>query len=229
MKTKNLFFWTFAVLFVFGLITSCKKEEEGPLVNPKVAFIHTCSGADVTFLRIFLKDSSVFVNNNVSHPNSIPYASLPAGTHPFSISIRDSSTAFFNSNITFDNNKNYTLIAANTKAKIELLKLEDNLSVSDSSKAYVRFINLISNSTGVNLLVDGVVIASNKDYKSFIDFFPVNPAGQKIEIKDSQTNSLIASINSFKVPAGKKYTIYTKGLIGGTGGALPGHNLMVNN
>ena len=109
------------------------------------------------------------------------------------------------------------------------MKLEDNLSVSDSSKAYVRFINLISNSTGVNLLVDGVVIASNIAYKSVIDFFSVNPAGQKIEIKDSQTNSLIASINSFKVPAGKKYTIYTKGLIGGTGGALPGHNLMVNN
>ncbi len=229
MKTKNLFFWTFAILFVFGLITSCKKEEEGPLVNPKVAFIHTCSGTDVTFLRIFLKDSSVFVNNNVSHPNSIPYATLPAGTHPFSISIRDSSTAFFNSNITFDNNKNYTLIAANTKAKIELLKLEDNLSVPDSLKTYIRFINLISNSTGVNLLVDSVSIGSNIAYKSVIDFFPIEINDHSIEILQSQTNKLIAKFKLNKAAKGKKYTIYTAGLIGGTGSAIPGHNLMVNN
>ncbi|MBK9716461.1 MAG: DUF4397 domain-containing protein [Saprospiraceae bacterium] len=229
MKTKNLFFWTFAALFVFGIVTSCKKEDDGPLVNPKVAFIHACSGDDVKFLRIFLKDSSVFVNNNVSHPNSIPYASIPEGTHPFNISIRDSSTAFFNSNIPFNNNKNYTLIASNTKAKIELLKLEDNLSVPDSLKTYIRFINLISNSTGVNLLVDSVSIGSNIAYKSVIDFFPIEINDHSIEILQSQTNKLIAKFKLNKAAKGKKYTIYTAGLIGGTGSAIPGHNLMVNN
>ena len=130
-------------------------------------------------------------------------------------------------NSTFDADKYYTVAAAGTAAAPVAVVINDDLSIPDASKAYIRIINLVSNGPGVDLAIGTAApLVSNVAYKSASDFVAVAPANSSapliVQVRSTGTTTLLgAAITNFTALAGRKYTILVRGLVGKTGAQAP--------
>ncbi len=94
------------------------------------------------------------------------------------------------------------------------LLVSDNLSVTSTDKAYIRFINVAPDAASLDLsTTEGDNFISGKTYKTVSDFISVDPKAYSFIIKDNSTGSLRTTMTSNTLVAGKYYTIVARGLL----------------
>ena len=275
---KRLIIPVFGVL----MLTSCGDENDqtpyqtmdGIANASNVKFVHAAVGPNGTNFQINYftgteKISAVGVTTGIpvgmsygaQYPVPINYVLMKPGTQPLSIvTPATPAVTIYDGNIVTETGKYYTSFLLSTPPSVtppvySLYQLNDDLSVADldPTKAYIRFINVISNSApagyDLGLLketsISGATPVTTKEVYTYRNvtfkggdekYIPIEPqdpkdtrgyqlqvrvAGSPTNVPGTTTGTTIANLanspasTAFVPRAGRVYTIYCRGIIGG--------------
>ena len=126
--------------------------------------------------------------------------------------------------------KNYSVFAVNNVANIEAIVLEDDLTAPASGKSHVRFLHLSPNAPAVDItLTDGTVVFGDYMFKENSAFTPLDAGTYDLQVRLAGTSTVVLDLPGIALTAGKIYTVFAKGLVGGTGAQALGAQIIVNN
>ncbi len=96
--------------------------------------------------------------------------------------------------------------------------------MEDPTKFYVRFVNLMPNSTSLSLnIASGATLATNLSYQSASGFIAVAPTATSgvytLQLKSEGATATVATLSNASLLAGKVYTVMAQGRIGGSAAA----------
>lgn len=214
----GLLLWALCFSAYFG----CSKDEDDSGGIAKLMFIHGYTSG---------KNSTVLVNDSVMLPltagfgNFTLYQTLASGNSSFKVRDNTLDSIIASNSFNLKKNSNYSLMLTNKDPGSELLLLTDDLELADTSKSYLRLINLVPNGNNMSLnITSGATVTSGVAFKTASTFNPVTPGKTDFTIVSGAT--VVSTITNFNLLPGKKYSILMTGLVG----QLPkaGHNIIVN-
>ena len=238
-----------SIVSVLIVATSCDKQESIPTrfkptsennANVKILLL----SPDAPGVNIFANGSKITgapasTTGNVSgfvfptiYPGSVGYISLAPGSVKLEAKVPDSSSVMPGAVIattteTLVPKKFYTYVLMDSMKKISTVLIEDDPTVPDPTKAYIRVGNFVSNSSSVNIEIlktsTGTPFSKvypNVPFKS-VTAFEAFEGGRgevyRVFLRHPTTNAKLDSITSFTPVNTKKYTIYGRGVMGLTG------------
>jgi hypothetical protein len=177
------------------------------------------------------------------------YLALQPGSH--SIVVRDTTSSstidYVTTNISVEGGKSYSAFVYDTLVnnKLKALVLPTDRTPLASDKAGIRFLHLIPNAPPVDVwlfrrngtaIVDSSRVFSSINYVGptpvlpvITPFTPVTAATYNIVIRRAGTFVTVASITGANLVNTKVYTLYARGLAGGSGSTAIGANLLLHN
>ncbi len=179
----------------------------------------------------------ILVNGGVAFAN-VPfraisdYALLPPGTYNIQVVPAGATTpVVIDANVTVAAGKDYTVAATGQLASIAPLVLVDDNSAPAAGNAHVRFIHLSPNAPAVDIAVagGGPVIFANVAFGEVGTYTPVPAGTYNLEVRLAGTTTVVLPIPGVTLAAGKVYTAYAFGLVGGTGDQALGAGLSEDN
>lgn len=239
------------LIFSITLFSSCTEEnnfnpnaESVPETSAKVKFENVAVGPDgvnfsVNWFLNDIKTTGVITLSGLplgigyggQYPASINYALVPSGSLSMKVDIPAKTnvpaTTLFTSPLVVEAGKNYTTFVVGTSPTYSAFTVADDLTVVDPTKAYVRFLNVISNSpnAGYDLSIkelnSNAVIYSGIHYlggsNSFIPITPVTDLesiNYEIQLRAAGTTTVVAKTTL--IPRkGRIYTFFSYGYDGG--------------
>lgn len=227
MKFKSLI----AVLMLSFTFVACS-DDDNPVVpevmNETAALKVVHASPDAPGVDLLL-DNEV-VGTNLTFPNNTGYLEIPAGTRNVKVNVTGTSTTAIGADLGFVAGMNYSVFAVNQVAEIEPLVLMDNLATPATGMAHVRFLHLSPNAPAVDItLTDGTVVFGNKSFKEYTEFSPLGAASYDLEVRLAGTDTVVLSLGSITLEAGKIYTVFAKGFVGETDDKALGAEIIVNN
>lgn len=229
MYLRKMLFILLAFVSAVSL-SACSDDENTtaptPTAKANVKVVHASPDAPGVDLLV---DNTV-AGTNLTFPNNIGYLQVNAGTRNVKVNVTGTSTTVIQANLNLMENKFYSVFAVNQVSAIEALVLEDNLTNPASGKAHVRFIHLSPNAPAVNItLTDGTIVFGNVAFKGSVDFTPLDAGTYNLQVRDAATNStVVLELPNVTLQAGKIYTVFAKGLLGGSGAQALGAQIIVN-
>ncbi len=228
MSTKALLL-SIAVALVF-LVTGCSDDSNpasgGMTSKSQVMAVHTSPDAPGVDLYV----DGAKVGTNLSFPNSTNYLSVDAGTRNVEVKVAGTSTTVLSAALDLTANAHYSVFAVDSVSKLSALVLGDNLATPAPGKAHVRFIHLSPNAPAVDIAVaGGSVLIGNKSFKEYTDFTPLDAGTYNLEVRLAGSSTVVLPLPGVTLTAGKIYTVFAKGFVGGTGAQALGAQIIVNN
>ncbi len=226
MKKQFLSFTSVALLLSLVMLSSCKKDEEATKNYANVLVTH--ASPDAPGVDLLISDAKQNTSA-LNYPLNTGYLQVEAGTRNIKVNVAGTPTSVINKDLTLEKDKNYSVFAIDSVSKLSALVLTDDLTAPASGKAHIRFIHLAPNSPQVDFSVlGGSVDFTNKSFKDYTAFTPVDAGTYTISVEFTQTQSFFAALPGINLQAGKIYTVFTKGLIGATGAQILGAEIIVN-
>ena len=216
-----------AILATFSL-TSCGSDDKSNPLAPappaRVMAVHASPDAPAVDLLV---DGAV-AGTGLAFPNNTAYLSVAAGTRNVKVNVAGTTTTVIDANLPVTGGINYTVFASDVVASIGAVVLTDDLTTPASGKAHVRFVHLSPNAPAVDVAVQGgPVVFANKAFKQYTAFTPVAAGTYNFEVAGTATVAL--PLNGIVLQSGKIYTVFAKGLVGGSGAQALGAQIIVNN
>ncbi len=222
---KKLIGMITALAVVSLTFTSCKKDDAKGKAN--VMVVHASPNAPSV---------DVLVNNSkvnsapLAYPSNSAYLQVEEGTQNLKVNVSGTSTTVINADVPFTKDKNYSVFAIDSVSKISALVLEDNLAAPAAGKSHVRFVHLSANAPAVDVAVaGGAVLFGAYEFKDFSEFTPLASGTYNLEVRLAGTSTVVLPLPNITLTAGKIYTIFAKGFVGGTGAEALGAQIIVNN
>jgi hypothetical protein len=176
-----------------------------------------------------LVDGSV-VGTGLSFPNNTPYLGVDPGTRNIKVNVASTTTSVITASLPLTAGSSYTVFAADEVSKIAPVVVTDDLTAPATGKAHVRFVHLSPNAPAVDVAVQGgPVLFPNQAFKSASAFSPVNAGTYHLEVRVAGGSTVALDLPGIVLTAGKIYTVFAKGLLGGTGPQALGAQIIVNN
>jgi len=237
-------------MFALTVFSSCGEDhdftpyaESVPTTNASVKFLHTAIGpAGVNFsVNWFLNDvksSALLVTTGLPlgtpYGSAFPltlYTSVPSGSLNMKAEIPATATVpastVLSSPLVVEANKTYSTFLVGFAAPYAVYTVSDDLTVSDNTKAYIRFLNVIPNTptAGYDLSIkelnSNAVIYSGVTYlggnKVFIPITPVaddSSVAYEVQLRTAGTTTIVAKV-AITPRKGRIYTFYSGGYVGG--------------
>jgi len=237
---------TFAFLVTAGLFACVGGSSDqltivSPAQGARIKFIHAVAdGPGISILVNNRQFSGVLTTppatpGVITYAGAYPandYATLDAGSIKVDVVVPATATAaqttVISGNVPIEANKYYSVFAIGSvvEARLEPLVIEDKIVPADTSKAYIRFVNTVINTTtGYDLGIGTNFPAalSNVRYKQVTDFVAIDPApigasATPIVARLNGTTVNLAPTTLTLTPVkGRFYTYYIRGRVGGTG------------
>ena len=209
------------VLLFSSALISCKKEKVKD--TSKVNFVHASPDAPGVDLLV---DNLKVNTSPLTFPNYTGYLSVTAGTRNIKVNAAGTSTTVINADVPFTKDKNYSLFAFNRLASISAILVEDNLATPASGKAHIRFFHLSPGAPSVTVgVLNGDVftpVFSNRAYETQSSatanqaFAPVDAGTYKFDVRVAGSTTSVLTLNNIALQAGKIYTVFANGIVGGT-------------
>jgi hypothetical protein len=224
MKVK-IFLCSVLVVGLSAAFSGCMKNT--PVEPPKpVAF--------VSVMNISLKAPAVemlFNNVKVTPPMSpgvyfSRYSSIDPGAQNvvFKKASSDSIVAELTPGQFYDSSEFYTvLLYDNPGGGSRAARINDKFPIVENTKTYIRFFQLSADVPNVDVTFENTKVfsgrtpADNIGNPSYNQFQPYQPGIYSIKAKLAGTDSVVANTNYSDLLAGGIYTIFLKGIKGGTG------------
>ncbi|ANE53686.1 cell wall anchor protein [Flavisolibacter tropicus] len=213
-------------------ITSCE-DDNGDIEQQKaqVMVVHASPNAPNVDVRI----NNAVALSNVSYPNNSPYTPVDAGTANFKLSPAGTTTYVIDANVPLTANNYYSVFAIDSVNKIKPAVVGDNLTAPASGKAHVRFFHFSPNAPAVDIAVtDGPVLFNNRTFNdqsttaTLANFTPVDAGTYNLEVRIAGTKTVALPLPNITLTAGKIYTVFAKGFVGGTGAQALGAQIILN-
>jgi hypothetical protein len=199
--------------------------------SAKIRFVHAAS--DASGVNFYLNDAKISsgaaANSVIAYASAFPvsnYVSLAGGsfglkaTVPATASV--AAVTLASSTLSAESNKFYSVFLAGVAPDYETLVVNDDFSsVTFNGSSYIRFVNLIHNSTNkltvtAKLGTDApIIIAQNVAFKESSAFMAIPIGDYTIELRDAVTNALLASASATNrlLAANRTYTFFARGQI----------------
>lgn len=218
-----------ALPFVF---VACDKDDDDSMSISKVMVVHASPNAPNVDVRI----NNNLALSNVAYPANSNYTELNSGSTNIKISPAGTTTNVIDGTVTLEANKNYSVFAIDSVSKIKAAVVMDDLTTPASGKAHVRFFHFAPNAPAVNIAVTGgSVLFGNRTFNdqaanaSLAGFTAVDAGTYNLEVRAAANNAVVLSLPNIPLTAGKIYTVFAKGFLGGTGAQALGAQIIVNN
>ncbi len=224
---KNFLALTSATLFIsLVMLSSCKKEEEVTKSYAKVLVTHASPNAPGVDLLV---DNSKQNTAALSFPSNTGYLQVEAASRNIKVNVSGTSTTVINADLPLSKDQNYSVFAIDSVSKISALVLTDDLTAPASGKAHIRFVHLSPNAPAVDVaLAGGAVVFGNKAFKDYTAFTPLDAGTYNLEVRVAGTTPPVLPLPGIVLQAGKIYTVFAKGFLGGTGAEALGAEIIVN-
>jgi len=224
---KSFLALTSATLFIsLVMLSSCKKDEEVTKSYAKVLVTHASPNAPGVDLLV---DNSKQNTAALSFPSNTGYLQVEAGTRNIKVNVSGTSTTVINADLALSKDQNYSVFAIDSVSKISALVLTDDLTAPASGKAHIRFVHLSPNAPAVDVaLAGGAVVFGNKAFKDYTAFTPLDAGTYNLEVRVAGTTPPVLPLPGIVLQAGKIYTVFAKGFLGGTGAEALGAEIIVN-
>jgi hypothetical protein len=210
-------------------VTACNDDEA--TTNPptqetaRVQVVHASPNAPAVDILV---DGTV-VQSSLVFPNNTPYLSTTAGTRNIKVRVSGTTTIAIDANVPFSANSSNSIFAVDSVSKISALVVTDDLTAPATGKAHIRFIHLSPNAPAVDVaLQGGSVVFSNKTFKTFTPFTPLDAGTYDLEVRLAGTNTVVLSLNAVVLKAGEIYTVFARGFVGGSSGQELNAKIIVN-
>src|SRR5688572_21274018 len=231
MKYLNL--KAFALAMATLTLVSCDDDDDD-METPKaqVMVVHASPDAPAVDVRI----NNTVALTNLAYPSNSSYTAVNAGTTNIKVSPTGTTTYVIDANVDLAANTNYSVFAVDSVSKIKAAVVQDDLTAPASGKAHVRFFHFSPNAPAVDIAVTGgAVLFSNRTLNdqattaSNVNFTPLNAGTYNLEVRAAGTNTVVLALPNITLTAGKIYTVFAKGFLGGTGTQALGAQIIVNN
>lgn len=229
MKLNYIFIVLFSAVFLF----SCDKDET-PQATASVNVIHASPDAPGVDLLI---DNSKVNTAALTFPEATGYLKVFAGTRNIKVNASGTNNSVINVDLTLASDKYYSVYAYNQLASIAALVVEDNLAVPATGQAHIRFFHLSPNAPTVTVgTLSGTTFSqvfSNRSFETQTtasanqNFTPVAAGTYTFDVQAG--GSSVLNLPNIVLQAGKIYTVFARGLVGGTGTQALGAQLVVHN
>jgi hypothetical protein len=226
MKTKISILASVILMSSAVLFTSCEKDEDVH-EHANVMVVHASPDAPgVDLLVDGTKKNSAALN----FPNNTGYLELEAGTRNLKVNVAGTSTTVINADVPFTKDMSYSVFAVDSVSVISAIVLTDDLTAPAAGNAHVRFIHLSPDAPAVDVAVasSGTVVFGNKAFKEYTAFTPLAAGAYNLDVRVAGTSTVALVLPTINLEAGKIYTVYAKGFLGGTGAQALGAEIIVN-
>jgi len=218
-----------AVLAAVSLASCGEDSTSNPLApapQAQVMAIHASPDAPAVDLLV----DGVVAGSGLAYPNNTGYLNVAAGTRNVKVNVAGTSTTVIDANLPVTGGTSYSVFASGPVASIGALVIADDLSAPASGKAHVRFVHLSPDAPAVDVAVtSGPVLFANKAFKAYTAFTPVDAGTYDLEVRPAGTATVVLPLPGITLQAGKIYTVFARGLVGGTGAQALGAQIIVNN
>lgn len=215
-------------LFATVSLMGCDSNDNpvAPTPQARVMAVHASPDAPAVDLVV---DGTV-AGTGLAFPNNTPYLNVPAGTRNVKVNVAGTTTTVINANLPVSGGTSYTVFASDVVANIGAVVLTDDLTAPASGKAHVRFVHLSPDAPAVDVAVQGgPVVFANKAFREYSAFTPVDGGTYNLEVRVAGTSTVALPLNNITLQAGKIYTVFAKGLLGGSGAQALGAQIIANN
>jgi hypothetical protein len=221
---KNFIYVLSAVAVLAFSLTSCKKEEAKEYA--KIMVTHASPDAPGVDLLV---DGTVQNSTALTFPNSTAYLQVEAGTRNIKVNGAGSTSSVIDANIDFAKDGNYSIFAVDSFSKISAVVLEDDLTAPASGKAHVRFVHLSPDAPAVDVAVQGTndVVFDNVSFKGSTAFTPLNAGNYNLDVRLDQNSTVVLTLPTITLEAGKIYTVFARGFAGATAGTTQALNAQI--
>ncbi len=216
-----------ATLLVASLLvfSSCDKDDDKTYANVLVAH----ASPDAPGVDLLIDD----VKQNTAallYPGNTGYLQAESGTRNIKVNVAGTATTVINADLTLEKDKNYSVFAVDSVANISAIAFEDDLTSPASGKAHVRFIHLSPNAPAVDVAVasSGAVVFGDVSFKEGTAFSPLDAGTYNLDVRVAGTSTVALVLPAITLQAGKIYTVFAKGFLGGTGAQALGAEIIVN-
>jgi hypothetical protein len=222
-----------AGLFLASTIAACSNKDND-LVLP-------AAGLSVTHASYDTEAFDLFVNEDKANTDAIKFASttsylnIYSGKNNFTIRKAGKTDTLKTAELNLEIGETYSLFVANAKETedaedtIDYVLIKDNLTAPKEGEAKVRLVNMSSEATSLTLSVKDAEsdLFENVEFQGAADFKGLAADTYTFDIKDAD-GEVLFSLEDVKIEKGKIYTLWTKGITGGTGDAEFGVKVIVN-
>jgi hypothetical protein len=230
---KRMLFQSLGIMVMMGVLTSCSKEDDvmAP-ATARVMVVHASPNAPAVDVRV----NNGVALSNVAYPANSNYSSIGAGSTNIKVSPTGSTNYVIDATVDLKSNMNYSVFAIDSVAKIKAAVVTDDLTAPAAGKAHVRFFHFSPNAPAVDIAVTGgPVVFSNRMFNdqatnnALQNFTPLDAGTYNLEVRLAGTNTVVLSLPNVMLTAGKIYTVFAKGFVGGTGMQALGAQVITNN
>ncbi len=219
-----------AIALVGAMVaTGCNDDDKNPLAPAtpaRVMAVHASPDAPAVDLLV----DNVIAGTGLAFPNNTGYLNVTAGSRNIKVNVTGTSTTVINETASVTGGMSYTVFAVDSVAAIGSLILVDDLATPAAGKAHVRFVHLSPNAPAVDIGVQGGgVVFGNKAFKEYTAFTPLDAGTYDLEVRLAGTMTSVLPLNGIALQAGKIYTVFAKGFVGGAGAQALGAQIIVNN
>lgn len=225
MKNRFSILTTILLLTSILVVTSCDKDDDKTYGNLLVA--HASPDAPgVDLLIDDVKQNSAAL----SFPNNTGYLQTESGTRNIKINVAGTSTTVINADLTISNDMSYSVFAVDSVSIISAIALADDLTAPAAGKAHVRFLHLSPDAPAVDVAVasSGAVVFGNVAFKEATAFTPLDAGTYNLDVRVAGTNTVALVLPAITLQAGKIYTVFAKGFLGGSGTQALGAEIIIN-
>ena len=192
----------------------------------RILFVHASPDAPAVDIRI----DRQLAARSLAFPKNTPYRYTFSGDRRVTVNVAGTATTVIDAPVTLNKRTFYSVFAVNNVANIEPIVLVDDLSAPARGKAHVRFLHLSPNAPEVDIAVanGGPVVFGNYVFKEASPFTPLDAGTYDLEVRLAGTGTVVLPLPGIKFDAGKIYTVFAKGLVGGSGAQALGAQIIVN-
>ncbi len=235
---KNSLFLVLVAAVALSFNTGCSEDTASsptPTPQAKVLVAHASPNAPGVDLLV---DNQKVNQQPLTFPNNTGYLSVNAGARNVKVNVAGTTTTVINADLPLEGNKNYSVFAIDSVSKIAPLVTTDDLTAPASGKAHVRFVHLSPNAPAVDVSVAGQPagqgLFTNRAFNRTITaqeqaFTPVDAGTVNLEVRVAGTTTVALNLPNIRLDAGKIYTVFAKGFLGGEGVQALGAEIIVNN
>lgn len=214
-----------------AIAAGCGDDDDNPMApntpgTARVMAVHASPDAPAVDLLV---DNAV-AGSGLAFPNATSYLTVNSGTRNVKVNVAGTSTTALQANLPVAAGTNTTVFAVDSLSNISALVLSDDLTTPAAGKAHVRFVHLSPNAPAVDVAVaGGAVLIPNKAFKEFTPFTPLDAGTYDLEVRVAGTGTVVLSLPGVALTAGKIYTVWAKGFVGGAGAQALGAQIILNN
>jgi hypothetical protein len=220
----------FALVLAAFVTAGCSDDDDSPTAPgtppARVNVVHASPDAPAVDLLV----DGTIKGTGLAFPNNTGYLDVAAGARNIKVNVSGTSTTAINADLTLTSGVNYSVFAVDSVASIAPVVLTDDLTAPAAGKAHVRFVHLSPNAPAVDVgVTGGGVVFPNRAFKEFTAFTPLDAGTYDLEVRLAGTGTVVLPLPGITLQAGRIYTVFARGFVGGAGAQALGAEIDVNN